>query len=195
MIKNAASILRELTESSPCSLQGLPSTYGIYALWDHTWTIRYIGCTPKATEGFNIRVGRKHVAGSEGMSHKFSHAYCVERMWRYSKRIHPDASGSAQSEADASLAKRLRTLFIRKHCRVSLVEISPTRSNDYFRVLTDLECEVKALAPSYMKSWDGTRFKPEAEPIMLVDEVLSAHPELVAASNRQQTIYRRLVDI
>ena len=77
---NASQIFNILSESRPVAPIALPETFGIYALWDHARHIRYIGCTPKATEGFNARVANKHVTGSEGRSHKFSHAYRVGRM-------------------------------------------------------------------------------------------------------------------
>lgn len=188
-----ADILAALCESTPRRLEGLPETFGLYALWDHAGVIRYIGCTPKATEGFRVRVGNKHVTGSEGRSHKFSHAYCTGRMWRYQRRLHPAASGSEQLESDAKLAKQLRSLFIREYCRATLVEIPRISEQDYFRYLTDLEAETKRLAPNGMKLWDGVRFAAGIEPTELVDVLLRRYPELEAACERQAIIYRRYV--
>lgn len=190
---NSAQILSALCDSTPRCLDRLPQSYGLYALWDHAGKIRYIGCTPKATEGFNVRIGNKHVTGSEGRSHKFSHAYCVGRMWRYQKRLHPIESWREQSDADAKLAKRLRTLFIREHCRATLIEIPKPSDKEYFSYLTSLEAEVKMLAPPEMKSWDGVRFSPSPEPTELVNELLDRYPALRAACERQSSIFERYV--
>lgn len=186
-------ILAELAESPPLRLGSLPKTFGMYALWDHSGAIRYIGCTPKATEGFDIRVGNKHVTGSEGRSHKFSHAYCVGRMWRFQDHLHPTICGSEQVESDAKLAKRLRTLFIREYCRVTLVEVPRIPERDYFGYLTGLEFDTKSLAPNDMKLWDGNKFIVGAEPTDLVEELLLRHPELREPCERQASIYRRYV--
>ncbi|MFI4939125.1 MAG: hypothetical protein ACHP7O_02075 [Burkholderiales bacterium] len=185
-------VLTAIRDSVPKNLENLPKTFGLYALWDHTAQIRYIGCTPKATEGFNIRVGNKHVTGSEGRSHKFSHAYCTGRMWRYAKNLHPDASGAAQLAEDAQLAKHLRTLFIRRHCRVTLVEVPKIR-DDYFGFLTKLEAETKLLAPKSMKLWDGVHFTAGVEPEELVNAIIAENPTLREAAERQGTIYRHHV--
>ena len=187
-------ILENLKTSKPQSLKNLPGTFGIYALWDHDKNIRYIGCTPKATEGFNVRVGNKHVTGSEGSSHKFSQAYCTARMWRYCKKLDPSSALSAQDSNDAKLAKKLRTLFIRRHCRVTYVEISAEDGHgNYFSFLTNLESGVRALVPSSMQLWEGIRFSSMEEPTFLVNELLEENPLLKDAAERQAIIYREHV--
>ncbi|WP_418512144.1 hypothetical protein [Corallibacter sp.] len=192
---NSLEILENLRTSEPQLLTDLPETFGIYALWDHEKKIRYIGCTPKATEGFRKRVGSKHVTGSEGRSHKFSQAYCTGRMWRYCKKLDPSAALNAQDPNDAKLAKRLRTLFIRKHCRVTFVEISAEkRAGNYFSFLTSLESEVLALAPSSMRLWEKIGFSSLKEPIVLVDELLEENPKLKDAAERQALIYRKYIE-
>ena len=188
-------ILEELRTSEPQPLTDLPEKFGIYALWDHEKKIRYIGCTPKATEGFRTRVGSKHVTGSEGRSHKFSQAYCTGRMWRYCKKFDPSAALIAQDLNDAKLAKKLRTLFIRKHCRATFVEISADEcAGNYFSFLTSLESEVLALSPSSMRLWERIEFSSVKEPVFLVNELLEEHPSLKGAAERQALIYRKYVE-
>lgn len=62
-------------------LDRLPHDRGIYTLHDHTGTIRYTGITKSVDSGFYDRIHNRHVTGSEGRSHKFSHAYNTGRMW------------------------------------------------------------------------------------------------------------------
>tara|TARA_B100000446_G_C10413167_1_gene291782 strand:- start:122 stop:706 length:585 start_codon:yes stop_codon:yes gene_type:complete len=186
-------IFRKLTSSEPKSLIGLPDSFGIYALWDHEGEIRYIGCTPKATEGFRVRVGNKHVTGSEGRSHKFSQAYCTGRMWRYCKKLDPESALCAQNPDDAKLAKKLRTLFIREHCRITYVEIPNHGLLNYFSYLTSLESEVQNMAPASMRKWEGVGFSPFAEPSELVDKLMEKNPSLRTAAERQNEIYKRHV--
>lgn len=183
-----------LQGSIPVPPVNLPDLFGLYALWDHDGVIRYIGCTPKATEGFNTRIVNKHVTGSECRSHKFSHAYCVGRMWRYCKKLHPTAAGKDQIDDDARLAKGLRTIIIRRFCGVTFVEI-PQRNEAgcYFRYLTKLERAIQEQAPPHMRSWEGVRFVPGSEPLQQVDLVLSEHPALRSAADRQNALYVRHV--
>jgi len=187
-------IFRKLTYTEPKSLIGLPDSFGIYALWDHEGKIRYIGCTPKATEGFRVRVGNKHVTGSEGRSHKFSQAYCTGRMWRYCKKLDPESALRAQNSDDAKTAKELRTLFIRKHCRITYVEIPNNGLQNYFSYLTSLESEVQNMAPASMRKWEGLGFSRFAEPLELVDKLLEENPILRTAATRQNEIFNRYVE-
>ena len=182
-------IFEKLTSSKSKSLIGLPNAFGIYALWDHENEIRYIGCTPKGTEGFSIRVGNKHVTGSEGRSHKFSQAYCTGRMWRYCKKLDPESASRDQNSGDAKLAKKLRTLFIRKHCGITFVEIPNNDKTDYFSYLTSLESQVQNMAPASMRAWEGVGFKPYAEPTLLVDQLINENYSLRLAAERQQLIH------
>ncbi len=191
---NSRELLEKLKNDAPQLLTNLPDTFGIYALWDHEENIRYIGCTPKATEGFRIRVGNKHVTGSEGRSHKFSQAYCTGRMWRYCKKLDPVAALNAQDPNDAKLAKKLRTLFIRKYCRITYVEIpSKEREGNYFAFLTNLESQIQSLAPASMRLWEGIGFSPMEEPISIVDALLEQHSSLREAAEKQAAIYRKYV--
>jgi hypothetical protein len=186
-------IFSKLTSTEPKSLIGLPDSFGIYALWDHEGKIRYIGCTPKATEGFRVRVGNKHVTGSEGRSHKFSQAYCTGRMWRYCKKLDPESALSTQNSDNAKLAKKLRTLFIRKHCRITFVEIPNKGLQNYFNYLTFLESDVQNMAPASMRKWEGVGFSPFTEPSKLVDELIEENPSLRSAADKQNEIFNRYV--
>ena len=186
-------IFRKLTSADPKPLIGLPDSFGIYALWDHEGKIRYIGCTPKATEGFRVRVENKHVTGSEGRSHKFSQAYCTGRMWRYCKKLDPESALRAQNSDDAKLAKKLRTLFIRKYCGITFMEIPNNGSQNYFSYLTSLESEVQNLAPTSMTEWEGIGFSPFAESSELVDQLIAEHPSLGPAAARQGQIFNSCV--
>jgi len=191
----AAQIFLALTQSTPIPTSDLPPAFGIYALWDHERSIRYFGCTPRAREDFRIRVANKHVTGSEGRSHKFSQAYCVGRMWRYSPKLHPECAGDGQDPNDAKLAKRLRTLFIRRHCAVTFVEVPVSSvTTGYFAYLTSLEAEIQARAPDAMRAWEGLLFVPTCdEPVALVEGLLNENTHLRAAAERQNALYLKHV--
>lgn len=190
----ASEVLDRLASQKPASLFGLPKSFGIYALWDHEGAIRYIGATPRMTEGFNIRVGNKHVTGTEGRSHKFSHVYCVGRMWRFCRKLHPDSAGQAENLLDAKAAKRLRTLFIRRHCAATYVEIRHNQINEnYFSFLTDLERAVYEVAPASMSQWAGVKCPQVSEPATLVEDLLKLHPYLRDPVERQRNIFRQHV--
>lgn len=182
----ARQVLERLATQRPVPPSVLPDAFGIYALWDHTNAIRYIGCTPKATEGFRVRVANKHVTGSEGRSHKFSDAYCVGAMWRYCKRRDPAEFAGLHDPADGSSAKRLRTLFIRQYCGVTYVEVRANASDEYWKALTALEADVQDRAPPSMRLWEGVRFQRALEPAELVDELLERNPEQRHACLRQR---------
>jgi hypothetical protein len=168
-------VLRELTSREPSQLNALPGDHGIYALHDHTGVIRYIGITTSADSGFYDRIYNRHVTGSEGRSHKFSHAYNTGRMWRAKKDQRPDAR----------LAKRLRTEFIRRHCRATFVAVPLSFHSE----LPRLEIAVKALAPATMLDWGGKRgFVPLPEPTPLVDGLLD---ELHFSADQQASVERQ----
>jgi hypothetical protein len=84
----------------PVRLEDLPDDHGIYALRDHVGQIRYIGVTASKQVGFHNRINGRHVTGSEGRSHKFSHAYNIGRIWRCRDPL------SAQNQTDASRQSR-----------------------------------------------------------------------------------------
>jgi hypothetical protein len=179
MMPDPSSILRELVSHAPVSLGALPRDHGIYALHDHTGTIRYIGITKSIDSGFFDRIYNRHVTGSEGRSHKFSHAYNTGRMWRATRDARPDAC----------LAKRLRTEFISRHCRATFVTVPPSLWDE----LPRLEIAVQAIAPATTLDWAGKRgFAPLSEPIDLVDSLLDDlrfSPDQRAAVERQSALY------
>lgn len=174
-----SAVLRDLMSREPVRLEELPHDHGIYALHDHTWTIRYLGITRSIDSGFFDRIHNRHVTGSEGRSHKFSHAYNTGRMWRAKRDARPDAC----------LAKRLRTEFIRRHCRATFVTVPLSLHAE----LPSLEKAVKALAPPAMDDWAAARtFLPEIEPVELVDSLLSDlrfSPDQRAAVERQAALH------
>jgi hypothetical protein len=144
-------------------LSDLPQEHGIYALHDHTGAIRYIGITKADKYGFRGRINNRHVSGSEGRSHKFSHAYNTGRMWRAKRDSRPDAAS----------AKLLRTAFIRRHCRATFVDVPRT----LWSGLLELETAVKAMAPQGMDDWGVKRdFVCLSEPKDLVDALLNELP-------------------
>lgn len=176
-------VLRKLMSGEPVRLGALPHDHGIYALHDHAETIRYIGITKSIDSGFYDRIHNRHVTGSEGRSHKFSHAYNTGRMWRAKKDRRPDAC----------LAKQLRTAFVRRHCRATFVMVPPS----LWAELPRLEAEVQALASESMLDWGGRRsFTCLSEPKQLVDfliEDLHFSPEQRAAVERQAVLFRTAV--
>lgn len=170
-----SAVFRDLTRREPLRLAELPHDHGIYALHDHTGVVRYIGITSSIDSGFYDRIHNRHVTGSEGRSHKFSHAYNTGRMWRAKK----------DGRQDSNLAKRLRTEFIRRHCRATFVTVPPS----LWAELPKLEIAVQGLAPAHMLDWGGKRaFASLAEPKELVDSLLDDlcfSPEQRAAIERQ----------
>jgi hypothetical protein len=170
-------VFRELTSREPVALNVLPHDHGIYALYDHTGLIRYIGITRRDRYGLHGRIHGRHVGGSEGRSHKFSHAYNSGRMWRAKGDPSPDAQQS----------KALRMAFARRYCRAAFVVVPSTLSSD----LAALELAVQALAPAGMLAWGSKRsFVPVPEPADLVDDLLDElryTPEQHAAIRRQST--------
>lgn len=179
MMPDPSTVLRDLVSREPVRLGALPHDHGIYALHDHTGTIRYIGITKSIDSGFFDRIHNRHVTGSEGRSHKFSHAYNTGRMWRAKWDASPDAV----------LAKRLRTELIRRHCRATFVTVPPSLWDE----LPRLEIAVQALAPGSMLEWGGKRgFAPLSEPTDLVDAVLDDldfTPDQRAAVERQAALH------
>lgn len=157
-------IFERLTQSEPVNLTDLPEEFGIYALWDHERKIRYIGSTPKNTEGFRTRIYSKHATGSEGRSHKFSQAYCVGRIWRYCKKLHDPAANREQSAADTNAAKKLRNAFIRRYCAASYVSIPrDSMPEPYFASLTSqtvLNDSTPSTKNTYLALLPNKSFKP-----------------------------------
>ena len=168
IVISPSAVLDILTSSPPIELRALPSTRGVYALFDHLGEPRYIGVTGRGDKGFRDRIHNRHVTGSEGRSHKFSQAYNVGRMWRC-RSAHP-----IQAVADATISKRLRTEFIRRFCRATVYEINwgGLEAKSYFSALTDLESQIQTVAPVMMRDWEGISFAPSIEPASYVDQLL-----------------------
>lgn len=187
-------VLQSLSSSAKVRLAELPESFGIYALRDHNGIVRYIGSTPKHTEGFRTRIFGKHTTGSEGRSHKFSQAYCTGRMWRFSARIHPSAAAKFENREDATSAKKLRTAFVRTYCSASILEVTRGDLDQvaYAQHLVDLERKVQQLACPMMRAWEGISFPPESEPSSLVDDLLATNSWDGGAVLRQQLIYALL---
>lgn len=175
IILDPSAVLRNLTTNDPVRLELLPREHGIYALHDHTGAVRYVGITKADPYGFYGRINGRHANGSEGRSHKFSHAYNTGRMWRSKKDDRPDAS----------LAKQLRTAFIRLHCRATFVIVPPA----LWGALRRLETAVQAMAPEGMLDWGGKRgFGCLSEPKELVDALLD---ELRFTSDQRAAVERQ----
>jgi hypothetical protein len=162
-------ILQKLQEQMPVALADLPNEHGVYALFDHSGSIRYIGVTESPDMGFWRRIFQYHVTGSEGRSHKFSQAYNTGRMWR-SRKGNPE-----QLTVNAKLAKSLRTKFCRTYCKATYVAIPRSAAPDnFFQFLTQLESQIQRIAPSVMRTWEGIKFRAVAEPIELVDKLIAS---------------------
>ncbi|KQQ78456.1 hypothetical protein ASF70_22785 [Rhizobium sp. Leaf321] len=176
---NAEEVLGKLVSGQPSRLDGLTRDHGIYALHDHLGDIRYIGITKGDKNGFYGRIYSRHVSGSEGRSHKFSHAYNTGRMWRQKRDDSPDAL----------VAKHLRIAFVRRHCHASYVIVPP----EFWSDLSRLELAVQAIAPNGMFAWGSKRaFIPVPEPREMVDEMLDElnfTPVQRTAVERQATLH------
>jgi hypothetical protein len=178
----ARSVLEALTSREPVALEKLTNEYCIYALFDHAGQIRYFGATAAKNGGFKMRIYSKHVTGSEGRSHKFSHAYNAGRMWRSRAKL------SSQDSRDAKVAKRLRTIFCRRFCKATSYAMPASNVGpNYFSELTALETLVQSIAPLSMRRWEGLQFDAEAEPKELVDALIN---ELGYSSESRRALER-----
>lgn len=175
---DAKIVLEQLIGGKPSRLDALPRDHGIYALHDHFGDIRYIGITKGDKNGFYGRIYSRHVSGSEGRSHKFSHAYNTGRMWREKRDNSPDAS----------TAKHLRAAFVRHHCRASYVIVPSAHWGD----LPRLELAVQTITPDGMFAWGSKRaFDPLPEPREMVDALIDElrfTPAQRAAVERQAAL-------
>lgn len=176
---DAGEVLERLLSGQPSLLGALPRDHGIYALHDHHGDVRYIGITKGDRNGFYGRIYSRHVSGSEGRSHKFSHAYNTGRMWREKRDNSPEAVA----------AKHLRTAFVRRYCRASYVIVPPAFWGD----LSRLELAVQAIVPDGMFAWGSKRaFDPLPEPRKMVDAMLDElgfTPAQRAAVERQAALH------
>jgi hypothetical protein len=182
-------VLDALTTRVPVALENLPDEYGVYALVDHSGQVRYFGVTAATGGGFRVRINNKHVTGSGGYSHKFSHAYNTGRMWR------SRGPCALQESRDAKAAKRLRAVFCRKHCKAAYFSVPLSGAGrDYFGELTALEKQIQSIAPPSMRRWERLHFTAEDEPKEMVDALideLGYSAELRRALERQAELFAR----
>lgn len=179
-IPTAAEILALLQAAMPQPTCEAPrDARGIYGLFDHTGTFRYIGSTSSEAETFYKRIHQRHRTGSESTSHYFSHMYNTGRLWR--RRNDP------ATKADGDIAKKLRNAFIARHCGAVWVPL-PDHAD-----ISGLEAQVIALAPAEMIAWNRHGMEPYEEPVALVDalmEELDLRPVERAALGRQLARFR-----
>lgn len=169
-----AAILSRLLDETPMPLSAAPRGPGIYALYDHTGEPRYVGITAKCLRD---RIFNRHVGGDDN-SHKFSSAYNAGRMFH--SRRHPSTCSK-----DGPVAKELRRLFVREHCRAVAIPLPALQKEDLFA----LEAEVIALAPASALSWNNARQLRAHEPEEALDafiDKLGWSPENIDALERQR---------
>jgi hypothetical protein len=166
-------ILQHLLYTPPVRLDTVPRGQGIYALYDHEGRARYIGFTAKC---LNDRIFKRHVGG-DGNSHKFSSIYNAGRMFH-------DPKQPATCSTDGLVAKELRRLFVREHCRAVAIPL-PGLSRDQLVVI---EAAMLSLAPTEAKSWNYARALEAYEPTEVLDAFLAA---LVWPRNKLDAIERQ----
>ena len=179
-IPTATEILALLRTATPQPTSEAPrDARGIYGLFDHTGTFRYIGSTSSRAETFYKRIHQRHRTGSENTSHYFSFMYNTGRLWR--RRNDP------ATKSDGDIAKKLRNAFIAQHCGAVWVPL-PDHAD-----ISGLEAQVIALAPTEMIAWNRRGMEPYEEPSTLVDaliEELRLSPVERAALGRQLERFR-----
>lgn len=169
-----AAILSRLLDAAPMQLSAAPRGPGIYALYDHAGDARYVGITAKCLRD---RIFNRHVGGDDN-SHKFSSAYNAGRMFH--SRRH-----SGTCAKDGPVAKKLRRLFVREHCRAVTISLQNVPRDELFA----LEAEVIALAPAGALSWNNLRRLRAHEPEEALDafiDKLGWSPQNIAALERQR---------
>ena len=175
-IPTAHDVLDLLKQASPRPTAEAPrDARGIYGLYDHTGTFRYIGSTSSKGETFYKRIHQRHRTGSETHSHYFARMYNTGRMWV--DRTNPEM------EVEMKIARRLRQAFIARYCGCTWVSL-PDSAN-----IAGLEEEVIKLAPSEMIAWNGRGMEAYDEPVALVDALikdLQVSPVERAALGRQR---------
>lgn len=179
-IPNAAEILALLRTATPQPTSEAPrDARGIYGLFDHTGTFRYIGSTSSQAETFYKRIHQRHRTGSENTSHYFSYMYNTGRLWR--------CRNDPATKSDGDIAKKLRNAFIAQHCGAVWVPL-PDHAD-----ISGLEAQAIALAPAEMIAWNRRGMEPYEEPTTLVDaliEELRLSPVERAALGRQLKRFR-----
>ena len=179
-IPTAAEILIQLQKAEPRPTFEAPrDCRGIYGLFDHLGTFRYIGSTSSKSETFYKRIHQRHRTGSETASHYYSRMYNTGRMWRL--------RNDPATKADGDIAKALRNAFIARHCQAVWVPL-PDHAD-----IVGLEAEVIAQAPIEMIAWNRRGMEIYEEPAFLVDaliESLGLSPFERAALGRQWDRFR-----
>lgn len=150
-------LLDVLLGTPAVDLDRLPFEQGIYALYDHTGTARYIGVTEM---GLRKRIFRYHVGG-DGNSHKFSTVFNAGRMFH-------ERNDPFTDQSDGRIAKELRRLFSRSRCRAVGQALPGLSKAELF----GLEGEVRRLAPASALSWNDVRALDAYEPRQALDAFL-----------------------
>lgn len=158
-ILTPAKILARLQQAKPQPTFAAPrDVRGIYGLFDHTGTFRYIGSTSSLDEAFYKRIHQRHRTGSETHSHYFAHMYNTGRMWV--DRTDPE------TVQEMRIVRRLRQAFIERHCGCTWVALP-----DHIDI-AGLEAQVIALAPPDMIAWNRRGMAAYDEPVDLVDALI-----------------------
>ena len=155
----AAEILDLLKQASPRPPAEAPrDARGIYGLYDHTGTFRYIGSTSSLSQTFYERIHQRHRTGSETHSHYFAKMYNTGRMWV--DRTDPE------TVTEMKISRRLRQAFIARHCGCTWVALPDDAD------IAGLEALVIDLAPSNMVAWNRSGMAAYDEPVALVDALI-----------------------
>lgn len=158
---NNSDILSLLLSQESVKTADLPRDQrGIYGLIDHNQRLRYIGCTTKEAENFRKRIHQRHRTVSETHSHYFSKIYNTGRMYR--DRL------TQQGDADAKIAKDLRSAFIAEYCRAVYVPLEASELE-----ILALEASTIAIAPSENILWNRATTMVYPEPTDLVDALIA----------------------
>lgn len=176
IIPTASEILKRLQQAKPQPTSAAPGdARGIYGLFDHTGTFRYIGSTSSKAETLRKRIHQRHRTGSETHSHYFAQMYNTGRMWV--DRTDPE------TVQEMKIVRSLRQAFIERHCGCTWVTLP-----DHVDI-AELEAQVITLAPPAMVAWNRRGMAAYDEPVDQVDALIE-HMGLSAferaALNRQR---------
>jgi hypothetical protein len=171
---SARAVIDQLVRSQPVRIDDLSNDSGIFLLLDHEGRHQFVGFA-SAPKGFHDRIFSRHCAGDE--SHKYSKYYNVGRMWRSpNAKIHTK---------DAMIAKKLRTAFCRRYCRVALAPLNIDRD-----ALKSIAAEIELAERSFCQ-WNDCRPTLAIEPKELVDSLLAElawDSDEIAAVERQEKL-------
>ena len=152
-------VILNLLRSSPIRLVDLPKGPGLYGLYDHNGSLRYIGET---SMGIRRRVYNYHCAG-DGNSHKYSSYYNVGRL--YHSRKDPLSDGIA-----GKLAKGVRAQFARRFCRAVGVALLGRTSLQ----LKAIEKQIVCIARPTEIEWNGSRQIPTSERTLHFEKLIDS---------------------